>query len=226
MSTYLITGATRGIGRALADELAADNLILASRDSQALKDLCAALPSARAIRVDLAQPDSIAATVGEAGLPERLDGIVHSAGVSRRGLIAEMKPTAWTEQLTVNVVAVAELTRLVLPSLRAAGGTAVFVNSGAGRRVAGRGGAAYAASKHALVAVAEALRLEEPQVRVTTVFPGRTATGMQRELRAYEGGEYRAEDYLRPATVAKVIADALRLPRDGVLTDVAVTPHH
>lgn len=62
-------------------------------------------------------------------------------------------------------------------------------------------------------------------MRVTTVFPGRTATGMQRELRAYEGGEYRAEDYLRPGTVAKVIADALRLPRDGVLTDVAVMPH-
>jgi hypothetical protein len=76
------------------------------------------------------------------------------------------------------------------------------------------------------VAVAEAPRLEEPQVRVTTVFPGRTATGMQRELRAYEGGEYCAEDYLRPATVGEVIAGALRLPHDGVLTDVSVMPQH
>jgi len=76
------------------------------------------------------------------------------------------------------------------------------------------------------VVVAEALRLEEPQVRVTTVFPGRTATGMRRELRACEGGEYRAGDCLRPATVAKVVADALRLPHDGVLADVSVMPHH
>ncbi len=110
------------------------------------------------------------------------------------------------------MVAVAELTRLVLPALRAADGTVVFVNSGAGRRAAAPGGGSYAASKHALVAVAEALRLEEPQVRVTTVFPGRVDTDMQRELRAYEGGEYDAGDDLQPTTVARVIADALRRP--------------
>ena len=75
------------------------------------------------------------------------------------------------------------------------------------------------------MAVAEALRLEEPQVRVTTVFPGRVATDMQRELRAYEGGEYDAGDYLQPTTVAKVIAGALRLPRAGVLSEVSVVAH-
>lgn len=224
MSTYLITGATRGIGRAVAGELADDDLILMARDSEALTAVCTSLPSARPVAADFAHPDGIAAAVSAAGLPDRLDGIVHSAGVLLRGRIAEMKPAEWTEQLTVNVVAVAELTRLTLPALRAAGGTAVFVNSGAGRRVSGTGGASYAASKHALAAVAEALRLEEPQVRVTTVFPGRVATDMQRELRAYEGGGYRAEDYLRPATVARVIADALRLPGDATISDVSVVP--
>lgn len=75
------------------------------------------------------------------------------------------------------------------------------------------------------MAVAEALRLEEPQARVTTVFPGRVDTNMQRELRAYEGGEHDADDYLQPATFAKVIADALRLPRAGVLSEVSVVAH-
>ena len=88
----------------------------------------------------------------------------------------------------------------------------------------GPGGGSYAASKHALVAVAEALRLEEPEVRVTTVFPGRVATDMQRELRAYEGGDYRAEDYLAPAIVARIIADTLRLPREATVSDVTVVP--
>jgi NADP-dependent 3-hydroxy acid dehydrogenase YdfG len=224
MSTYLITGATRGIGRAVVDELADDDLILMARDSETLTAVCTSLPSARPVAVDFARPDGIAAAVSAAGLPDRLDGIVHSAGVLLRGRIAEMKPAEWTELLAVNVVAVAELTRLALPALRAASGTAVFVNSGAGQRVSGTGGASYATSKHALVAVAEALRLEEPQVRVTTVFPGRVATDMQRELRAYEGGDYRAEDYLQPATVARIIADALRLPGDATISDVSVVP--
>ncbi len=49
---------------------------------------------------------------------------------------------------------------------------------------------------------------------------------MQRELHACEGGEYRAGDYLRPAAVAKIIANALQLPDDGAMTDVSVVPHH
>jgi NADP-dependent 3-hydroxy acid dehydrogenase YdfG len=224
MSTYLITGATRGIGRALVDELAGDDLILAARDSEALAMLCKSLPSARPVAVDLARPQEIAAALSAARLPDRLDGIVHSAGIARFGRLAEMPPDEWAEQLAVNVVAVAELTRCTLPALRAARGTAVFVNSGAGRRVSGAGNGSYAASKHALVAVAEALRIEEPEVRVTTVFPGRTATDMQRELRAYEGAEYRAADYLPPERVARVIAGALRLPGDATIEDIRVAP--
>jgi NAD(P)-dependent dehydrogenase (short-subunit alcohol dehydrogenase family) len=224
MSTYLITGATRGIGRAVADELADDDLILAARDGEALDSVCKSLRSARPMRADLAQPEALAGAVGGAGLPDRLDGIVHSAGINHLGRLADLEPAAWTELFAVNVTAIAELTRLALPALRKACGTVVFVNSGSGRRVAGPGSGAYSASKFALVAVAEALRMEEPEVRVTTVFPGRVATDMQRQLRAFERGDYRPDDYLRPETVAKIIVDALRLPGDATVADAMVVP--
>lgn len=224
MGSYLITGATRGIGRALVDELADDDLILAARDAGALAALCRTLRSARPMPVDLGRPDTIAAAVEEVGLPGHLDGIVHAAGVIKLGRVEELTPKTWSEVFAVNVTAIAELTRLVLPALRAARGTTVFVNSGAGRAVSRSGNGVYSASKHALVALAEALRLEEPAVRVTSVFSGRTATDMQRELRAYEGEEYRPEDYLRPAVVARIIADALRLPADTTVGDLRVMP--
>lgn len=226
MGTYLITGATRGIGRAVVDELVGDDLILMARDSEALGMLCKSLPSARSVAVDFARPQAIGAAIGAAGLPDRLDGIVHSAALSRLGRLAEMTPADWTGQLNVNVVAVAELTRCTLPALRAARGTAVFVNSGAGQRVAGADIGPYAASKHALVALADALRIEEPEVRVTTVFPGRTATDMQRELRVHEGAEYRPGDFMPPGRVARVIADALRLPQDAAIEDIRIVPRH
>lgn len=224
MATYLITGATRGIGRSLVDVLADDDLIVSGRDGQALDRLCERLPSARPLVADLASPDGLRAAVEAAGLPERLDGVVHSAGINVNGRLADVGPAAWTEQLVVNVVAVAELTRLVLPALRAAGGTVVMINSGAGRSVKRAGGSAYAASKHALVALADGLRLEEPALRVTTVYPGRVATEMQADLRDFEGGEYREEDYIDPFTLAQVVAGALRLGPDAVMTDVAVMP--
>lgn len=85
MSTYLITGATRGIGRAVVEELGGDDLILIARDAEALSTLCKTLPSARPVAVDFAQPEGIAAAIEAAGLPDRLDGIVHSAGVRSGG---------------------------------------------------------------------------------------------------------------------------------------------
>ncbi|MGI8753119.1 MAG: SDR family oxidoreductase [Acidimicrobiales bacterium] len=224
MATYLITGATRGIGRAVVDVLADDDLILLARDASALERLTGQLPSARSIAVDLARPaDLETALAGD--LPVRLDGIVHAAGLNINGRLSDVGTEEWIEQLVVNVVAVAELNRLLLPALRAAQGTVVFVNSGAGRAVKRAGGTAYAASKHALVALADGLRLEEPDLRVTTVFPGRVATEMQKDLRAYEGGDYRAEDYVHPTTLAQVVAGALRLPSDASMTDVAVMPN-
>ncbi len=98
-------------------------------------------------------------------------------------------------------MAPAELTRLLLPQLRAARGHVVFVNSGAGLRANPEWGA-YAASKHGLKALADALRGEEADhgVRVTSVYPGRTATPMQEKVHRQEGKEYDAGPVDHPPT--------------------------
>jgi NAD(P)-dependent dehydrogenase (short-subunit alcohol dehydrogenase family) len=127
------------------------------------------------------------------------------------------------DQFEVNVTAVAEVTRLLLPALRSVGGTIVFVNSGSGLN-AREPLAAYGASKFALRAYADALRVAEPDVRVCTLFPGRTGTDMQVAVRAAEHGEFDSSQYLEPATVASVIMTMLTLPADGALIEVNLRP--
>ena len=114
----------------------------------------------------------------------------------------------------MNLVAPALLTRALLPALRAARGTVVFVNSGAGL-AAHPQWSAYAASKFGLRALADALRAEEQEhgVRVTTVFPGRTATPMQEKVHAPGGqGVRRRRRGSGPETVADAILHVLDLP--------------
>ena len=86
--------------------------------------------------------------------------------------------------------------------------------------------AAYAASKHGLRALADSLRAEEQGrgVRVTSVYPGRTATPMQEQVHDQEGKEYDADDWIRPETVADTILWVLDLPRDATIPDVSVNP--
>ena len=110
-------------------------------------------------------------------------------------------------------------------STRSARGTVVLVNSGAGL-VAKPQWSAYAASKHGLKALADSLRAEESGhgVRVTTIYPGRTATAMQEKVHAQEGKDYDPSQWIDPATVAAAILQALDLPDDAVLTDLSLTP--
>ncbi|MET7332863.1 SDR family oxidoreductase [Nonomuraea sp. NPDC005650] len=217
--TALVTGASRGIGAAVAGVLGpTHHVILNGRDEEALGAVAAGLPDARVWPAELT-----AVTEAEVAGIERLDVLVHSAGINRMGRIADLSAAAWRETLEVNVVAVAELTRLLLPALRAAGGHVVCVNSGSGQRANPEWGA-YAASKFALKAFADALRLEEPRLRVTTVYPGRTATDMQRELRRYEGGEFEPEKYLTPESVARAVLAAVTAGPDAHLTELTLRP--
>jgi NADP-dependent 3-hydroxy acid dehydrogenase YdfG len=217
----LVTGASRGIGAAVARALGTDHrVLLGGRDAEALTGVAGELPEATPLPVDLTDYDAVGAAVAEI---DRLDVLVHSAGVVDLGRLADTPVANWRDTFELNVVAVAELTRLLLPALRAVGGHVVLINSGAGLR-ANPGWGAYAASKFALRAYADVLRAEEPELRVTSVHPGRTATDMQRGVRAQEGGAYEPERYLRAESVAAAVAAAVRAEPDAHLTEIVVRP--
>lgn len=224
MRTVLITGATRGIGAEIARTLAPTwRVLVGGRDADAVASLVAELPHASGFVVDLADPDAVRAAVD--GLGERLDAVVHSAGVVSHGRADELSWDEWRRVLDLNVIAVAELTRLLLPRLRAARGQVIAINSGAGF-TAGAGNAIYAASKFALRAWADALRAEERGVvRVTSVHPGRVDTDMQRELQSAEGrGSYDASVAMGAAAVAQAVGYALDAPADAVVETLSVRP--
>lgn len=220
MSTILITGASRGIGAATARALSDRDLVLVGRDTDALNSVARDCRSARVVTADLTTADGIAAAA--AGI-DTLDGLVHCAGVAGLGRVDESDAEQWRHQYEVNVVAVAELTRMLLPALRAMRGDVVVVNSGAGT-TAKPGWGAYSASKFALRAFTDTLRGEEPDLRVTSVHPGRVDTAMQRGIVATEGKTYTPDAYLRPESVAAVIRQALEATADAHIAEIAIRP--
>ncbi|TFV81628.1 SDR family oxidoreductase [Microbacterium sp. dk485] len=227
MSVHLLTGAGSGIGSALATRLQArgDDLVLVARSAARAAELPQRFPGARTVVADLAAPADLAAALARQELPARLDSVIHVAGVVDLGPVAEMPVALWTSQLNVNLVGPAELTRLLLPAVRAAHGQVLFVNSGAGLRAA-PDWAAYAASKHGLKALADSLRAEEAPhgVRVSSVFPGRTATAMQERVHEQEGRPYDPSAFIDPESVVTSMLTVLDLPRDAQIPELTIRP--
>ena len=126
----------------------------------------------------------------------------------------------------MNVRAPYALTQALLPALRTGSGDVVFVNSSAGAHPPAASNGAYAATKHALRALADALRAEENEngVRVLSVYPGRTAGPLQERLHELEGRAYAPERLLQPEDVAAAAMAALALPRTAEATDLHITP--
>jgi short-subunit dehydrogenase len=224
MATHLVTGAGSGIGAAIASALhdRGDDVVLVARSEQRATELTERFPGAQTLVADLADVEALDRLDG---LPDHLDSLLHVAGVVELAPLAELETADLREQLDVNLVAPALLTRACLPALRAAGGLVVFVNSGAGL-AAGAAWSAYAASKFGLRALADAVRAEEQAygVRVTTVFPSRTATPMQEKVHEQEGRSYDASRWITPETVASTLLHVLDLPRDATIPEVTVRP--
>lgn len=231
----LITGASRGIGLAIARELASTHeLILGASSEDSLADVLAEFPGARPFIAELTDKDAIARAVADAGFGggegdagARLDVLVHSAGVADGETVAETPWDVYERVFAVNVFAVAELTRLLLPALRAAAGQVVTINSGSGY-FSGMGAAVYSGSKFALRAFSDALREEERGgVRVTSIHPGRVDTDMQMELQAsYGNHDYDGSLYIRPESVAATVRLAVDATPEAMIENLAIRPVH
>jgi NADP-dependent 3-hydroxy acid dehydrogenase YdfG len=220
MPTAMITGASRGLGAAIATALAPTHtLFLAGRPSARL-DALAEEFGATTWPIDFEDLDAIPAVVEPI---VELNVLIHNAGVAYPGRVAESTVDEWRDSMQVNVLGAVALTLPLLPALRKAGGHVVFVNSGSGIN-ASPGLASYSASKFALRGLADSLRNDEPSLRVTSVHPGRIATVMQEGLVAYEGREYKPEQFLSAETVAQVIADTINAPPDAHIHEVVVRP--
>lgn len=204
---HLVTGGSSGIGECLVQRLR-------TRGDEVLAPARAEL--------DLLVPGAIEAWVDSMGL-ERLDSLVHCAGTVSLGRVADFERRAWESTLAVNLLAPTALTAAMLPALRSAAGTVVFVNSGAGLHANPQWGS-YAASKFGLRALADSLRAEEPEIRVTSIFPGRVATRMQAEVHRQEGRSYEASDWIRPETVVDHIIAVLDLGPDAQVPEVVIRP--
>ena len=214
MKTALITGASRGIGRAIAEELGKDHHILvgASKDASAVVDK---LPSAEPFEVDLRDEQAI---VEAARRIENVDIVVHAAGVLHKAPFDELDAEQWRETMDINVLAPVTLTRELLPALRRSRGLIITINSGAGFHGVEEN-TAYCASKFALRGFTDALRLEEKgKIRVTSIHPGRTDTDM------LDDPKHGDRPKMDPVNVARAVRLAVDVDPDTVVEFLRVAP--
>lgn len=227
MTQVLVTGATSGIGRAIAKALqdAGHAVTATGRNRAALDALVRDCPGIETLGLDL----SDRAAVANALSGRSFDVLVNNAGVMPRpGPFDSMAPDDIDQTVEVNLLAVLALTRLILPGMRdRKSGHVIFTGSSAAH-APGANFAVYAATKAAIAAFATALRAEvSPDgIRVTELVPGRVETAL------YQGvisDDARAAMYadgasLHPSDIADVVLAVLRLPPRADVTRIDILP--
>ena len=226
----VVTGAGSGIGRAVAQSLAAEGatVCLVGRTREKLEATAGALPAGvpprRSCPWILAADEQIEGLERElAGRFGRVDVLVLCADELAQGNIADTPVAVLDRLYRNNVRATYLLVQRLLPMVKKRPGQIVFMNSSAGQG-ARPGAGAFAATKQALKAIADALRGEvnADGVRVLSVFPGRTATPRIEALSAKEARDYRPELLLQPEDVASAVTNALSLPRTAEVTEINI----
>ncbi|WP_163855237.1 3-ketoacyl-ACP reductase [Paenibacillus elgii] len=217
--TAIITGAGKGIGKAIAVQLAKEgvHLGLTSRTSSDLESLRKELESAYGVKVYTASADiakrgaaeqAVGSLIGSLG---SLDILINNAGIAQFGTVADMEPELWESIIQTNLMGTYYVTRAALPTLLAqASGSIINISSTAGERGFATG-SAYCASKHAVMGFTEALMQEvrKSNIRVTALTPSTVNT----ELAANAGLKIGDEDrMMQPEDIADLVLATLKLP--------------
>jgi len=227
--TAVVTGASSGIGKAIALALARQgaSIYLVGRNAGALEDAATAIQhvsTATPFQLDLTEEQNIDQLVTHIQKTGKLEILVHGAGTISQGTMEEARVDDLDRQYAINVRVPYVLSQRLLPYLIAGRGQIVFINSSVGLSAKRPDIAQYAATKHALRAIADSLREEvnSKGVRVLTVYLGRTATPMQRALYSQEGRVYHPETLLQPEDVAAIVVQLLMLPVTAEVTEIAI----
>ena len=228
----VITGATSGIGRAIAAAIASrgGTIYAVVRNQEATEAIREEFDNGNAVRAyqaDLSRMEGFAELAGRVESEfGGLDLLIHSAAFVSLAPMHAAAVADFDLQYRVNVRAPYLLTQDFLPLLRRKSGQVVFVNSSVGVRAERAELGQYGATKHALKAVADSLRDEVNRdgIRVLSVYPGRTATPGQKAIHEQEGKPYHPDLLLQPEDVASVILHSLLLPRTAEVTDISIRP--
>ncbi len=229
----LVTGASSGIGRAIALALAREqaSVVCVGRNAEELRKTTAACAqyteAALECRAELRSASGIRGLLDAVESRfERIDVLVHSAGIIRETRMKDASIRDLDLQYMANVRAAYALTQASLPILKATRGQIVFINSSAGLSAKRPEVGQFSATQFALKAIADSLREEvNPEgIRVLTVHPGRTATPRQEQIHQREGKPYRPDLLMQPEDVATVVVAALHLPLTAEVTDLSIRP--
>ncbi|MGY0039116.1 3-ketoacyl-ACP reductase [Pedobacter sp. NJ-S-72] len=215
----LITGAGKGIGRALAIALAQEgvNVGLVARTESDLQNLAEELKTFNVktaiATVDVSSIDSVNIAVAKVksdlGV---IDILINNAGTSTFGSFMELEPARWEEIVKVNLFGVYYVTRAILPEMiERQTGDIVNISSTAGQRGAAVT-SAYSASKFGLIGLSESLMQEvrKHNIRVTTLTPSTVATDLAKELKLTDGNP---DKVMQPEDLAELVVSQLKLNR-------------
>lgn len=227
----VVTGASSGIGKAIALSLAAQGaeLYLAARRTELLdkvaKEAQALGAQAHVSPVDLTKDEDIRGLGERLQQAGRVDILVLCGGAIAHGPLERASLADLDLMYRSNIRGHYALIQTLLPLLRKGPGQIVFINSSAGLR-SPAGGGQFSATQHAFRSIADSLREEvnADGIRVLSVFPGRTATPRIEKLFGKEGRAYKPELLMQPEDVAEMVTHSLRLPRTAEVTDISIRP--
>jgi NAD(P)-dependent dehydrogenase (short-subunit alcohol dehydrogenase family) len=219
----LVTGASRGLGLAIAEALSERgfHLILAARSRRPLERLAARLPNSTAIPCDIRDPQAVAALAAVVGKRRRLDVLINNAGIAGPSQpIDSLDYASWREVIETNLHGTFLVTQSMLPFLGK--GSVIVNNLSIAARMVIPGMAAYSASKSGLLAFTATLREElRPRgIRVVALLPGAIDTGIWQQF--WPGAPRRR--MISPRTIAQTVAAAVTLPAKANFDEIVITP--